>query len=457
MNFEDFLNTIDEDKQETNISDINYDKEIDIEIEEKGDQWIMSLDDKISQWLFNIPKWSYLLKEVDTYFLLNQTNENYIDRVMIIFDNINTSIDTTIKKVKNEIDDDKIIIKNNMLKNLNTQKQMNINKFKEKLGQYSPKDLKNTNTFIEHQQKLYKLIIKDEDIVEYMIEIFNKNRKIKIDKLLLEQEDNPIEYYKGSLKLANEYIHRRRNDPNATNEIDTIQGDAFEEHRKRIWEFFHFTVKGNEKQHVKEYLGGYDIDQFIFWDDKLIALEEDKSRKIDKGGLEKVMVGMAKTIYHYQNYKNTKTTEKDPAWKKSSFTSPDFLYKGKMPHIIIHTFTKYGILEKEAKNVLKVFKKEVKDAFIMEGSNKNFHYTRLIDHSGSNWTRKKKTWFYKPLEDDYMIGPYTEYDSIEYVQPFFAAESDGGHADIQYIIKDIKDIISIIPLKKDKDKWLEKL
>tara|TARA_R100000750_G_scaffold60817_1_gene50692 strand:+ start:558 stop:2276 length:1719 start_codon:yes stop_codon:yes gene_type:complete len=407
----------------------------------------------IDEWFEKIPSWALLLKEVKTLpkhsvlkiIEITYPKLWYIDIILDIFDKINTSIETTIKVIIENEKDNLMKVqrlsdnKSNILNNLNTQKKENIIDLKRIInndiddisvmigGRFNEVDIIKSNTYIEYKEnKTYpfpdswkKNLFKK--LVDLMPQIKEKIEHFKIEQI--KDTENPIEYYIKSLKIANYYVYRRRRDPLATSKLTTIQGAAFEEHRKRLWEFFGFEVKGNQKEHEKQYLGGYAIDQIILWNDKLVALEEDKSRSIDKGNTEKAIIGMAKTINHYQDLKSS-------YWKDTTFKSPDeFLIKknGKhiMPHIIIHTFAKYGQVEHELDECKDVFKGSIKDKFIY---GKTFHYTTLINKSNSALDSANKTWFYKQDDDD------------DDMQKFFSDK-----AKIKNIIKDIELIIHIIP------------
>jgi len=377
---------------------------------------------------------------MDQFF--NNPENMDVDNVIKHFDNLILSNNSKIERLKNNDMYVMFKIHNNQIhpdfiedmSKLEQKKKEIIIKFKKVLKKFSIKELKESEIWIEHvelnnneEPKPHGKAITHDGLVEYIPQIFEINERLYFDKLF--KGIDPIIFYKKSLKLANEYIHRRKNDPLATNELTLIQGDAFEEHRRRIWRYFEFVVKGNDEEVVEEYHGGYTIDQFIFWDFdgelKLIAIEEDKSHKIETTQLRNVLLGMGATIYNYL-YGDIELKIKK---------NPSFLYKNRTPHIIIHSFSKMKTLIEETDRLIKVFKDPIIEKF------DKFKYTYL---SNKSFSSKNKTWFYKS-NTKAQRDREREREREHGIQDFFSKYAK----DVE-IVADIDYIINIIPDKNKK-------
>ena len=139
-----------------------------------------------------------------------------------------------------------------------------------------------------------------------------------------------VAYYKRSLQTACDTINEKKK----TKALKDVIGAAFEEHRRRLWEYFGFTVDKQRHQ------ASWNVDWSIYKNGKLIAFEEDKGHYVDSCFLEKALTGAARTI-------NTCLENKES-----------------VPCIILHSFTTYskfsqklvefcGILKPELVNTLK--------------------------------------------------------------------------------------------------------
>tara|TARA_R100000750_G_C2336095_1_gene92134 strand:- start:34 stop:1344 length:1311 start_codon:yes stop_codon:yes gene_type:complete len=175
-------------------------------------------------------------------------------------------------------------------------KKINVNKNKKKQIGYTINEIINSKTWKDHEQLFLTNIptIKGKiNYIRYLFTIPQKNHQER-EKILKNINIHPIEYYKESLKEADKYVQDHK-----ITSLTTAIGAAFEAHRKRLWEYFGFIVFGNKGGSQERFLGGYAIDQYIFWKNELIVLEEDKAHIVDSSQLEHVIMGMAKTIYNY--------------------------------------------------------------------------------------------------------------------------------------------------------------
>ena len=118
-----------------------------------------------------------------------------------------------------------------------------------------------------------------------------------------------IDFYKNSLIKTDENI---KNEKETGKALKDIVGKEYEEHRKRIWEYFGFKVS------KEKYNALFDVDWSITYNDKLIALEEDKGHYLDSCFLERALTGYSKTVNNYQ---------------KNNIS---------VPTLIIHSFARYS-------------------------------------------------------------------------------------------------------------------
>tara|TARA_B100001029_G_C14934843_1_gene379795 strand:+ start:208 stop:816 length:609 start_codon:yes stop_codon:yes gene_type:complete len=160
-----------------------------------------------------------------------------------------------------------------------------------------------------------------------------------------------LKFYKDSLYQAE--IDIKEITSSGTALKDTI-GAAFEAHRKRIWEYFGFTVT------KKKYFASFNVDWSILYDAKVVAMEEDKGHYCDSCFLERALLGFIKTINNY------KKENKD------------------CPILILHSFTKYRLYEEKKNETLEIVKKD-----LIEELNNKVKYTTLTSCDRIH----KKKWF----------------------------------------------------------------
>ena len=131
-------------------------------------------------------------------------------------------------------------------------------------------------------------------------------------------------------------------------------GAAFEAHRKRVWEYFGFTVT------KKKYFASFNVDWSILYNEKVVAMEEDKGHYCDSCFLERALLGFIKTI------NNCKRENID------------------CPILILHSFTKYKLFSEKRNETLEIVKEDLIEEF-----NKKVKYTTLTNSD----RLPKKKWF----------------------------------------------------------------
>lgn len=183
--------------------------------------------------------------------------------------------------------------------------------------------------------------------------------------------DTHVLYYKNSLLEAEKDIKESKKALK-----DTV-GLAFENHRKRIWTYFGFSV-------TKSKLSSLDWD--IYYNGKLVALEEDKGHYLDACFLERALSGLAKTVLRFQKKQED------------------------IPIFVIHSFAKNNRFDEKVLEDL-----ETRKDCISNEIKKKLVYTTLTDRN----RLPRDKWFPK------VDNCYTRY------------------ANNQNIIKDIEFIISL--------------
>ena len=177
----------------------------------------------------------------------------------------------------------------------------------------------------------------------------------------------------------------------AENEIKTVSktgkalkdiiGTAWENHRKRIWEHFGFTVSKDN------YGAMFKVDWSILYKGKLVAFEEDKGHYLDYTFLVRALSGFCQTINKY---------------KKQNQTVPAF---------IIHSFTQFNSYNEKLENDLDTRKVCIKNVM-----KKKLHYTFLVNRD------RLKPWFTKDCDtyDYYSINVSHKLikKDIEFIQSF---------------------------------------
>ena len=135
-----------------------------------------------------------------------------------------------------------------------------------------------------------------------------------------------FQYYKASLAKACYEINEKKK----TKALKDVIGNEFEEHRKRLWEHFGFTVSKERG------LALWDVDWNIKNSEgETIAFEEDKAHYLDSCFLERALTGFAKTVNAY--LKNNK----------------------KSPCIILHSFTSYSKYEEKLNEFCEILHDDV--------------------------------------------------------------------------------------------------
>tara|TARA_B100000795_G_scaffold44000_1_gene28853 strand:+ start:4527 stop:5099 length:573 start_codon:yes stop_codon:yes gene_type:complete len=133
-------------------------------------------------------------------------------------------------------------------------------------------------------------------------------------------------FYKESLIMACDNIKEKKK----TKALKDVIGKEFEEHRKRVWTHFGFTVSKERE------LALWDVDWNIKnREGKTIAFEEDKAHYLDSCFLERALTGFAKTVNSY--LKNNK----------------------EVPCIILHSFTSYSKYEAKLNEFCEILQKDI--------------------------------------------------------------------------------------------------
>ena len=135
-----------------------------------------------------------------------------------------------------------------------------------------------------------------------------------------------FQYYKASLAKACYEINEKKK----TKALKDVIGKEFEEHRKRLWEHFGFTVSKERG------LALWDVDWNIKNSEgETIAFEEDKAHYLDSCFLERALTGFAKTVNSY--LKNNQ----------------------EVPCIILHSFTSYSKYEVKLNEFCEILRDDI--------------------------------------------------------------------------------------------------
>ena len=175
-------------------------------------------------------------------------------------------------------------------------------------------------------------------------------------------------FYKQSLLTADHDVYLQAQTGKA---LKDIVGVVFEQHRKRIWEHFGFTVSKDRHDAL------FDVDWSITYNGTLVALEEDKGHYVDSCFLERALSGFCKTINMYQ-----------------SINKP-------IPSLILHSFTRYKKFSEKLKEDMDTRKPSIVDEI-----QKKFVYTTLTSSdrlSKSSWFSKDSYNCYSNNADDLSI------------------------------------------------------
>lgn len=187
--------------------------------------------------------------------------------------------------------------------------------------------------------------------------------------------ESHIEFYLNSLIVAESNIIR------GNKALKDVVGIEFEQHRKRIWEYFGFVVKKNKNYPFSPDWCIYDKNGI------LLIVEEDKGHYLDSCFMERGLCGIAKTVLYF---------------KKNNLEIPIFL---------IHSFTKYKLFDIKFNEDIESRREDIAD--IMKH---NVKYTYLTDTDRIS----SKKWF------KYCNGCYS------------------NNINISLVINDIKFILSLI-------------
>ena len=181
--------------------------------------------------------------------------------------------------------------------------------------------------------------------------------------------DNMNEYlrfYKMSLTRAGDEINTKKQ----TKALKDVVGKEYEEHRKRVWEYFGFVVDKDKND------SAFDVDWSIYYNDKLVALEEDKGHYVDSCFLERCLGSFAKTINNYSKKGNDS------------------------PNLILSSFTKYSKYDEKLEEELDILKPEL--STILKQKMK-YQYLNICDRYN------KKLWFQQT--SDCVNNPYDLYQN----------------------------------------------
>ncbi len=143
--------------------------------------------------------------------------------------------------------------------------------------------------------------------------------------------NNPdIVYYLESLRIANDNINKRKRDIS----LKDVVGFEFEQHRKRLYEYFGYTV--DKKKNYAE----FNVDWSIYYNGNLVGIEEDKGHYVDSCFLDRSLTSYAKTINIY-------------------------LKNGiKCPKFILHSFTKYKLYTNKCENFYNILQDDIKEQML---------------------------------------------------------------------------------------------
>jgi len=143
--------------------------------------------------------------------------------------------------------------------------------------------------------------------------------------------NNPdIVYYLESLRIANDNINKRKQEIS----LKDVVGFEFEQHRKRLYEYFGYIV--DKKKNYAE----FNVDWSIYYNGNLVGIEEDKGHYVDSCFLDRSLTSYAKTINIY-------------------------LKNGiKCPKFILHSFTKYKLYTNKCENFYNILQDDIKEQML---------------------------------------------------------------------------------------------
>ena len=204
---------------------------------------------------------------------------------------------------------------------------------------------------------------------------------ITVSKVIMSASEEDIQFVIDSLKQAGLYINSHK----VNTSLKDVVGQAYELHRKRVYEHFGFTVD-KEKNGAS-----FDVDWSIYWNGNLVALEEDKGHYVDSCFYKRCISSFIETIHLF-----------------SEANKP-------LPKLILNSFTKYNLCEQKKNEFSAVFREEYITSF-----NTVFVYNYMAPCDRLS----KENWFHQSM--DYQNNPYET------------------HIDRDLIIKDIELIKSLV-------------
>ena len=218
---------------------------------------------------------------------------------------------------------------------------------------------------------------KHDNVIDDLNKLFNKKCDIKYKKnknnVLFNkkmEDDNPdIVYYLESLRIANDNINKRKKDIS----LKDVVGFEFEQHRKRLYEYFGYTVD-KKRNYAK-----FNVDWSIYYNGNLVGIEEDKGHYVDSCFLDRSLTSYAKTIHIYI---------------KNGIKCPKF---------ILHSFTKYKLYKDKCENFYKILRDDIKDQML---NNMVYTTVTLTDRI------KRNKWYNTKDENNSYIDLY-ELDLIK--------------------------------------------
>jgi hypothetical protein len=174
-----------------------------------------------------------------------------------------------------------------------------------------------------------------------------------------------LQYYKNSLTQAGNIVNEKKKNTALKDAV----GFGYEDHRKRVWENLGFTVDKNKNN------ASFDVDWAIYYQGKLVALEEDKGHYVDSCFFGRCIHGFIGTIRN----------------------------KGEnVPKLILSSFTKYNLHMDKKEKSLELYRGDLVGKF-----RENYTYNYLNDFDRIRTPPKK--WFSSAVDCNH--NPYEEYQN----------------------------------------------
>jgi hypothetical protein len=182
-------------------------------------------------------------------------------------------------------------------------------------------------------------------------------------KVVSEEFNLHLQYYKNSLTHAGNTINEKKK----KKALKDVVGGEYECHRKRVWENLGFTVDKNKNN------ASFDVDWAIYYQGKLVALEEDKGHYVDSCFFERCIHGFIGTIHN----------------KGDNF-----------PKLILSSFTKYNLHMDKKEKSLELYRDNLVGIF---RENYTYNYLNEFDRMPT------KKWFSSAVDCNH--NPYEEYQN----------------------------------------------